>query len=337
MADPIGRAHVEIGADTTKLEQGVANAKAKTEQMGNAGAEAGRKMGKGLDGAVKSASRLQSAFSKLFIPVAVFASVSRLITMLRSLQEQGAKTRKAMDDVFSGAQSDAMQNRRRNLTDLAKSLAELNDQERAAAEGIRKVFQENADPEKFSGLIQTIFGNTNDYDQAIKRLQNVYKELRTAAIENNRQVLDDTRKRLDAEVLSAQSALAEIEAAELDRQGRFEQAAQKRAEALGAAYLNELQSIRQAEKEFESIFGMSGEQFRFMRQALEALHALRMKQVRDEAKEAGEAYKSAMSDAIKQVQAEIFNGFGFDFTSMEQVAAAGDRIAAAIDRNGGLR
>ena len=337
MAEPLARTTVEIDADLQKLNAKLSEVEQKLDKTGTEGARAGKKMKGGIDRAAKSAERFQSIVSKLFIPAAVFAAVTRLVRLFRDLTTASERTKKAMEDTFKGAEKAAMDFRRRGLTEVQRDLAALNDEFQTTAEQIRKVFEKESDPTTLGGLAQTIFGTSKDYDEAIEKLRKVYASLRVAAVESNRDVLADTRRRLDNEVLAAQEALAEVQAAELEKQGKFEEAAKKRAEALGASYLSELDSIRQAERQFQSIFGMSGEQFRFMRQALEALHALRMKQVRDEAKEAATAYRQEMQNAIREVQAELVGSFGFDLTGVDQIVSVGDKIAAAIDRNGGMR
>jgi len=296
-------------------------------EVGDSAVESGKKMSGGFDNAAKSASRLRSTMSKLFIPAAIFASVTRLIKLFTDLANRAEKTRDAMTGAFKDAERQAIEFRRQRMTGLQQDFARLNDELRNTEEEIRKVFVERADPTTFSGLVQTLFGTTKDYDEAIRRARAVYAELKRAAAEANRDSLASTRQRLDSEVLAVQAALAEIEAAELERQGKFEQAAQKRAEALSSAYITEMEAIRRAEREFLAIFGTEGEQFRFMREAMQNLHKLRIKQVQDEARIAAEAYQREMEDAIRRVQATIAGSLGGDFTNF------GDAIAAAIDRN----
>lgn len=322
MTEPLARVNVEIGADTTKLESGVESAKQTTEQMGDKGAAASQKLGKGFEGAAKRAERLQSIVAKIFIPAAVFAAVARLVRLFRDLQEQSEKARKSMEGTFEGAQTKAMEFRRRGLTELQQAYASLNDEQRKTEEQIRKIFEEGADPTTFSGLVQTIFGTSKDYDDAVKRLGRVYAELRTQAKTTNLEVLAETRKRLDAEVLENQAAVAEIQAAELEAIGNFEEAAKKRQEALSSSYITEIQKIKQAGEEFQRAFGIEGEQFRFMRQALEDLHKLRIAQVKREAKESADAYEREMGRAIDSIQGRIRGSLGISSGGLEDAIRA---------------
>jgi phage-related minor tail protein len=332
MAEPLARTTVEIDADLQKLNAKLSEVEQKLDKTGTEGARAGKKMKGGIDRAAKSAERFQSIVSKLFIPAAVFAAVTRLVRLFRDLTTASERTKKAMEDTFKGAEKAAMEFRRRGLSDLQKDLAALNDEMRTTEEQIRKAFEESANPETLTGLVKTLFGSSEDYDEAVEKLRKVYAELRKAAVEANRDALADTRRRLDAEVLSSQAALAEIEAAELQRQGKFEDAAKKRAEALGASYLSELDAIRQAEREFQSVFGVSGEQFRFMRQALEAMHKLRMKQVNDEAKESADAYRREMEQAIEDIQARLQTAFGFNSGGLNNIVGAINGLRTEVQR-----
>lgn len=332
MSEPLARTSVEIDADLQKLNAKLSEVEQKLDKTGTGGVAAGKKLEGGMDRAAKSATRLQSIVSKIFIPAAVFAAVTRLVRLFSDLASQSERTRKAMRDTFKDAEKAAMDFRRRGLTDMQKDLAALNDEFKATAEQIRKVYEESADPLTFGGLVQTIFGTAKDYDDAIERLRKTYDELREAAREANREMLSDTQIRLDAEVAAAQAALAEIEAAELEKEGRFEEAAKKRAEALAAAYEAELEAIRRADQEFQSIFGMSSEQFRQMRQALDALHKLRMKQVNDEAKEAADAYRREMEQAIDEIQDRLNMAFGFNSGALNNIVGAINGLRTEVQR-----
>jgi hypothetical protein len=327
MADNLGEVKVIISGDNENLKKTVTESKQVVNEVGDSAVESGKKMSGGFDNAAKSATRLRSIVSKLFIPAAIFASVTRLIKMFTDLANHAQKTRDAMAGAFKDAEKQAMEFRRRGLTDLQKDLASLNDQFRETQEQLRKIYEEGANPRTFGGLVQTIWGSTKDYDEAVRRAKQIFDELKRAAQEANKQRMFDINTALSTEVALTDAAIAEMEADRLESQKRFDEAADKRHIAEMARYQAELEALQRLGEEYERQFG---EDSPFIQARIEAeyeLHRLRVKLIMDEAKMAADEYRKQMEDAIRRIQQTISGSLGGDFTNF------GDAIAAAIDRN----
>jgi phage-related minor tail protein len=95
MAEPLARTTVEIDADLQKLNAKLSEVEQKLNKTGTEGARAGKKMEGGINRAAKSAERLQSIVTKLLIPAAVFAAVTRLVRLFSDLatRQSGPATR----------------------------------------------------------------------------------------------------------------------------------------------------------------------------------------------------------------------------------------------------
>jgi hypothetical protein len=69
-----------------------------------------------------------------------------------------------------------------------------------------------------------------------------------------------------------------------------------------------------------------------MRQALEAMHKLRMKQVNDEAKESADAYRREMEQAIEDIQARLQTAFGFNSGGLNNIVGAINGLRTEVQR-----
>jgi hypothetical protein len=54
-------------------------------------------------------------------------------------------------------------------------------------------------------------------------------------------------------------------------------------------------------------------------------------------KQTARANADAFATEMERVLATLSSSFGFDLTGVDQIVSVGDKIAAAIDRNGGMR
>jgi hypothetical protein len=334
MTDPIGRATVEIKGDASHLNRTVKEAEQTTHKVGDAADKSGKKFSKSFEDTANRATRLQEVLSKLFIPALFVGAVLRATKAIIDMAGAGDRLRKSMDDAFSQAERKANQLRRSGLTDLAQTLADLNDQQREATNNILKVFEEGADPTKFSGLVQTLIRGSEDAEKSIARAQSVFAELRRNAIEENRKAQQRANREMSIETAAIMDQVLEMQAARLEAEGRIADAVELRRQIEQSAHAANLAEIAEAEKAYDRAFGGS-DNFRFeaMRSAVTSLHQMRVKLLEDEAKKGAAAYEKEMEDAIRRIQERMRSSFGFDFTGVDQVAAAIDRQTAAIDRN----
>ena len=332
MAEPLARTTVEIDADLQKLNAKLSEVEQKLNNSGDAGARAGKKMEGGINRAAKSAERLQSIVTKLLIPAAIVATVFRLVRAFEELRTKAEKTRKAMRDVFSNAEKEAMQLRRRGLTDLQKELADLNDQAKEAEQAMIDVFLGARSPDSLTGIFKTIFGDSKDLDEALAKMRAVFDELKRQRMQMNQERQAEFNQQMSTEISLVDAQQNELLARRLENEKKFEQAANERHIAEMARYHAELEQLQKLQEEYRRTFGEDSDFIQARIEAETELHQLRVGFLLDEAKQAAAAYRKEMEDAIRSIQETIRSSFGFNFTSFGQLTTVLNKVATEIQR-----
>ncbi len=328
MTEPLGRVNVEIGADTSKLKAGVQEANTEVKKLDKSGDSLGKTMGKA-----------QRVMSKIFMPVAIAGAVAGVTQKVLSLVTSVQNLRLGFQDTEKAARSMVENARLSRLSEDAREAVKIMREFDAQIEAVRK------QAEDFKGSTQGallgFFGLADADALAAESIRNIRIAQTQAEMELSRMRVEEARKvERERVALARQSAgriFDAIDDIEIDLLPDAEQVARRyeltlnrlRDRLQDEGILNDAQ-VQNALRLYDTYL---------QRKRDKDLQALKEREQAEV--ESGLRVAKANADAMKQemqrVQAELFNGFGFDFTSMEQVAAAGDRIAAAIDRNGGLR
>lgn len=332
MSEPLARTTVEIDADLQKLNAKLSEVEQKLNNTGKAGVNTGKKLEGGFQRAFKSADKLQSVVTKLFIPAAIVATVFRLVRAFEELRTKAEKTRKAMRDVFANAEKEAMQLRRRGLTDLQKELADLNDQAKEAEQAMIDVFLGDREPDTLTGIFKTIFGDSKDLDEALAKMRAVFDELKRQRMQMNQERQAEFNQQMSTEISLVDAQQNELLARRLENEKKFEQAANERHIAEMARYHAELEQLQKLQEEYRRTFGEDSDFIQARIEAEYELHQLRVSFLLDEAKQSAAAYRKEMEDAIRSIQETIRSSFGFNFTSFGQLTTVLNKVATEIQR-----
>jgi hypothetical protein len=332
MSEPLARTTVEIDADLQKLNAKLSEVEQKLNNTGKAGVDTGKKLEGGFQRAFQSAEKLRSVVTKLFIPAAIVATVFRLVRAFEELRTKAEKTRKAMRDVFSNAEKEAMQLRRRGLTDLQKELADLNDQAKEAEQAMIDVFLGARSPDSLTGIFKTIFGDSKDLDEALAKMRAVFDELKRQRMQMNQERQAEFNQQMSTEISLVDAQQNELLARRLENEKKFEQAANERHIAEMARYHAELEQLQKLQEEYRRTFGEDSDFIQARIEAEYELHQLRVGFLLDEAKQSAAAYRKEMEDAIRSIQETIRSSFGFNFTSFGQLTTVLNKVATEIQR-----
>jgi hypothetical protein len=275
---------------------------------------------------------LRSVVTKIFIPAAIVATVFRLVSAFEELRTKAEKTRKAMRDVFANAEKEAMQLRRRGLTDIQKELADLNDQAKEAEQAMIDVFLGARKPDSLPGIFRTIFGDSKDLDEALAKMRAVFDELKRQRMQMNQERQAEFNQQMSTEISLVDAQQNELVARRLESEKKFEQAANERHIAEMARYHAELEQLQKLQEEYRRTFGEDSDFIKARIAAEYELHQLRVGFLIDEAKQSAAAYRKEMEDAIRSIQETIRSSFGFNFTSFGQLTTVLNKVATEIQR-----
>lgn len=188
----IGRLNVEITGNSVPLQTSLKQAEAATKTTST-------KMGASIGG-------IRGLFSKLFIPVAVFGSVSRLIDLLESARESQENYRKSLEETrkaFSDPINLSTYAMRAGVSEFDKMRAELLAKAKETREALDKLAEQQLMDkwrlldQNLGGLFGTMSGD--DIRKELLRQQNAM----TKAVEDGLKNIADEMAKKMAEVLKA--------------------------------------------------------------------------------------------------------------------------------------
>ena len=327
MTQPLGRVNVEIGADTTKLKQGVQEANTEVGKLEKSGKSLGETM-----------QKVQGVMSKLFIPLAIAGALGGITAKVISIITSTHRLRQEFDALGADA---------RKVTESLR-LKKFDDDSRKAIETIKQ-FESLADKarEKAEEFKATQTGywleffNISDADQGLQdALANIaaaekgaFKELADARIRQEQDVakarVEATRKAVDDIMGMAVDAEIDLLPDEQKIEARLQRTMDLIRDGLAEAGQLDDKQIQISLGWYEGFLRAKADKDQ---------EALTERITREETAEIEKAERVAKASAdaliseMERAAATINASFGFNFNGLDQVAAAIDRHAATGGR-----
>jgi hypothetical protein len=328
MAEPLGSTTVIIDADTTKLKEGVQEAKTEVEKLDKSGKTLGSTMAKA-----------QAVMAKVFIPVAVAGAVAGVTQKVLSLVTSVQNLRLGFQDTEKAARSLVENARLNRLGKDAQEAVKVMQAFDAQIEAVRK--QAEDFKASTAGFWLGIFGAADADALAAESIRNIQIAQTQAERELSRLRIDEARKVEQERVALARKSAGDIwnsiDDLELELLPEPEQIIRR--------YELGLLRLQDRLKE-QGIFNDKDVQialenyrrFLGLKQAAdtEALEKRTAAEI-EAGKQTARANADAFEREMERVLATLSSSFGFDLTGVDQIVSVGDKIAAAIDRNGGMR
>ena len=327
MTQPLGRATVEIDADTTKLKQGVQKANTEVKKL--------EKSGKGMGQAMQKA---QVVMSKLLVPLAIAGTLGAIATKVMSIITSTQRLRKEFDALGADARKVSESIRLQGFDADSRKAIQTIKQFEAIADKAREKAKEFKETQTGYWLE---FFNITDAEQGLQdALANIaaaqkdaFKELAATRIRQEQDVakarVEATRKAVDD--IMGMAVDAEIDL--LPDEQKIEARLQRTMDLIrdGLAEAGQLD-----DKKIQISLGWYE---RFLRaKADKDQKELTERTTREETAETEKAERVAKASAdalireMERAAATINASFGFNFNGLDQVAAAIDRHAATGGR-----
>jgi hypothetical protein len=333
MADPLGEVKVILGADVAPLQAAVQEANDAVSTVAATAETASARVETSTARSAGGFKALTRAISAVLGPIGILTSafgltIGALIRLEKKFNETSEATKKA----------------REQIVELTKVI----DREFAAATEVEKLEDRFDSLEKQIRKTVDSLGSRSEASAWLAQLDRL--------ILAREQAIKNLSGRIDAE---RQKALSDVAFEDIKRQEALRDTIEEQIASLGEAALPEETQIRnQYKRVFDAISGSlttsilpAGEIDEYLEKLRAAIdsaeeYALQKSRERtdDETKrkiESGERVAKANADAfereMERVLATLSSSFGFDLTGVDQIVSVGDKIAAAIDRNGGMR
>lgn len=320
-------------------------------------------LGARLDKIGRAASKLQAALSRLIIPVALVGGFVKLVDGIANARGELDKFKKSLDAVGDASRERlaAIQQQTAGITDSEQAIAQLQEQTRKEIEDISKTLEEQSLKigQRFkdqSLIYQYVIGGATSgqlKEAALAEIEKINEATRVATAKLREQARREQEAAVKAEAESEAKARVDAIAKSLDQineltrqtqidllppaeqiAAKLEEAIAKAREGVETAGIIDDPDIQAAVERYEAWLR---EKARLDTLALED----RIKEERTAEIEKGQHVAKANADAfereMERVLATLSSSFGFDLTGVDQIVSVGDKIAAAIDRNGGMR
>jgi hypothetical protein len=328
MAEPLGSMNVIIGADTSKLKEGVQEANTEVKKLDKSGKTLGSTMAKA-----------QAVMAKVFIPVAVAGAVAGVTQKVLSLVTSVQNLRLGFQDTEKAARSLVDNARLNRLGKDAQEAVKVMQAFDAQIEAVRK--QAEDFKASTAGFWLGIFGAADADALAAESIRNIQIAQTQAERELSRLRIDEARKVEQERVALARKSAGDIwnsiDDLELELLPEPEQIVRRY--ELGLLRLQDRLKEQGIFNDKDVQIALENyKRFLGLKQAAdtEALKKRTAAEI-EAGKQTARANADAFATEMERVLATLSSSFGFDLTGVDQIVSVGDKIAAAIDRNGGMR